>query len=461
MVISFEKSQKNLMRFYIFFFFLYGICSNFFVTVIDDFNSFDDLKNNIGYVHQYFPESFSIILLNQDIEQFSEIKAKIGFWKRVHILLKKDIFLNFNVEFSSNSVKPALGIIKYVFENFVFDSCSKVFFFNTRFNLHDSHHYVSKMLMYKNISVSNNHIFLSLHGFKKVMDDVIQKIHMNLFEENYANFFKIHFDDLKLKLFSKDNFMGCKIRFKELHFAPMFGKNKVYNHKIHNRTNIAILIPTLNSNEDMKKNPFFMHTLNSLSKTIKSIEISNLNLNFYIAYDENDIYFKNRNTTEHEYAIKKSFLNSHVTVHYSKFPLSNSVVFLWNSLFVEAYKDNNFMFVQLNDDTEISKSGWITKALNYFKNGFNGVVGFNTIYYGCKLFTEAIVSREHYSRTKGNLYPLIFHNSMSDIWLTEYYKRNRLCLTDFTAINKFSKTRYQQCPYNKRLLRQTLKFFLV
>lgn len=446
------------------FFLIFYLCqflkSNYFVTFLDSPEYFLFLKNNIGVVHKYYPNSYVIVILDCTSKRYSAIIDKISFWKQVHILDRKNVFLNYKQNSSLYSgVKTNLRAIEYIFENYFFIPSTKVFVFNIFVSLFKSRTILNEIFSYRNISFSENHFLLNYYSFKYDLKTVFSNIKLNRYGVNDINLVNLYLDNLKIKKTAiLNNTLSCRVNFKEMHFSSMFIDEKDFQAT---KTDIAILIPTLNFDTKIENNAFFKHTLLSLNKTISQSEFKNYSITIYIAYDENDIFLRDINNINiHRSWITEVFGKyKNIFVKYTKFPVSSSVVFLWNSLFVEAFKDGNKYFVQLNDDTEIKKNGWLSDSIKYFENGFNGVIGFNSKEWGCKLYTQTIVSRQHYYNTNGNFYPIVFHNCMSDIWITEFYKNNNICLKNVITRNHFSKTRYSKCPFNKKLLKKLLGSF--
>ena len=442
-------------------FFFLSLKLHYFVTFLENPENFLLLKNNIGFIHKYYKNSFAIIVLDTESKRFSEIIDQISFWKQVHILDQKHIFLYSKHRIASNiSTKVKLGTINYIFENYFFSSGTKVFCFDIFVSLFKSRNSIFDIFTKENISYSENHLLLNNIALNNELAPLMINIRLNTFGAQDYNFLNKHYINLKSKKDEvRNNTLSCRIIFKNLHYSALyFDEPQTFSAA---KNHVAILLPTLSANSNIDENPLIKHTIPSLSKTISRDELQNLNITIYIAYDNNDVYFKTENSIElHKKKIVSIFGKSEqIYIKYIKFPVSKSVVFLWNALFVQSYKDGNDYFVQLNDDTEINKSEWLTESIKYFKNGFDGLIGFNSEEWGCKLFTQTIVSKMHYKRNSGNFYPILFQNAMSDIWITEFYKNNKKCLYDYKTNNHFSKTRYRKCPFNRRLLKKVLKSF--
>jgi hypothetical protein len=434
---------------------------NYFVTFLENSENFAVLKNNIGYIHKYHKEAIAIVVLDLESEAFNDICDQISFWKKVHVVDKRHIFLNYKNYIKMNyPTKAKLALIENIFNNFFVIEKTKILCFDIKISLFKSHQAIVKMLLSSNLSFSTSHIMISYEFYHKELRWLFAKYKLNTFGDNEIKYLQNYYTNLKHKTNEVRNMtLSCRINYKDLHYSALFAPENILKSFKANR--IAILLPTLNSNEILEENPIFKHTIASLSRTITTHEMYQNIITIYIAYDVNDIFFKTENSVIlHKRKILDAFGNSkNLSIKYRKFPVSKSVVFLWNSLFVESYINGNDYFVQLNDDTKILKSGWLTKSISFFKDGFDGVVGFNSEEWGCKLLTQTIVSRAHFLRNHGNYYPTIFHNSMSDIWLTEFYKNNRKCLVDVKTNNHFSKTRYKNCPFNRKLLKKLLHSF--
>lgn len=442
------------------FLFIISTTGHYFVTYLENPKNFFLLKNNVGFIHKYYKNSYTIVILDVESDSLTDIIDQISFWKQVLILAKKNIFLNYKV--SINSTEAKLCVANYIMENFLFNMTTKILCFEVFVSLFKSRQILEEMFLRKTISYSNNHIFFNYNSYKSELKNLMDNIKLNRFGIKDYNFLNQHFRELKIKSDEvRNNTLSCRINYKDLHYSPLYTEKTLNLVTSSKKARIAVLLPTLSSTTIIDENPLIKHTIPSLAKTISIKEFNEFLITIYIAYDDNDILLNNEDSIlAHKKRIIEIFGSSKtVLLKYMNFPVSKSVVFLWNSLFVDSYKDGNDYFVQLNDDTEISSSEWITKAFKYFDEGFNGIIGFNSEEWGCKLFTQTIVSRDHYLRNFGNFYPMLFHNAMSDIWITESYKNNSKCLLDYKTNNHFSKTRYKKCPFNRRLLKKLLLKF--
>lgn len=438
---------------YVFFIFsILWIClvnCNYFVTVFNNkYGNFPNLQENVGFIHKNFPNDIVLVFV-KTIEK-NNIFEKMKYWEKVH-LIDISAALLFNSKDDLNLTQSfKFGIISYVFRNFYLNKNSEsVFFFENNFEISKYQPSVKSLLQGVSSS-SDSHLFITKGMYERIEFD-----HVSGHIETELNSIRIN-----LKINEKDprtNYR-CSVKFKPLHLTPLFFDHK---RKKGDFLNWAIMIPTIITKSQLATNVFFNVTLKSLKNTITEEEAKKFNITFYFGLDNDDLLRKNSKLKiAHEFTVKKMFYNTpNIKVKYYFYPKSDSVVFLWNALFVEAFIDNNDLFLQLNDDTEIYQPGWMSKAFEIYKNSFDGIIGFNAKEWKCKIFTQTIVSRKHFLNHKGSFYPVVFHNSMSDIWITEYYKKNRICLLNVETNNHFSKTRYKKCKFDRKVLKKLLGTF--
>lgn len=436
--------------FFLPFFLQKKIYGNYIVSFLKDNDSdFQKMKNNIGYLHSFSEQNKFIVIYNQSLNK--TYLGQMQYWKNVNLLEFETIFIGrkYSDEIS-DSIKIKYGVLKFLFENLLILDKSKIFLFKNDIDISCINPNLSEILMSKT-SYSDSHISIDKQSYLKLNVN----FSMMNFESLYQNLslIKIYQKNCENKEHS------CFIKFKDRHLEPLYFE-EISNE--HNQIdNLAIMIPTIHKSKILEECIFFNITLKSIKNSLLERELNNFKITFYFAVDKNDIlaideYFK----INHKTKILDQFDNSKkIDVKYFIYDRSESVVFLWNALFTQAFKDNNDLFLQLNDDTTIQKPGWLSEVKKIFDSGFDGVIGFNAIEWNCKIFTQSIVSRHHFTNTGGNFYPTDFQNAMSDIWMTEFYAHNRICLKDFQTFNHFSKTRYKKCPFNKGLLKSLLKSF--
>lgn len=203
---------------------------------------------------------------------------------------------------------------------------------------------------------------------------------------------------------------------------------------------VALLVPTLNTDSSSNP-PIRKFLLDSLKTTLTEEELKLYHLTVYIGYDHGDAYFGDESGNFDNLKRAYPFLNFRLV----QFPKTHWLTFIWNRLFVLAFRDGNDYFLQLNDDARFLKRGWLKSTINML--GSDGVVGLNDSLWQCKLFTQALVNRSHYSRFGGFLFPPQIKDWYSDNWITSaaYPQNSSKCSPDSLFQNGNIKTRYQAC----------------
>lgn len=203
---------------------------------------------------------------------------------------------------------------------------------------------------------------------------------------------------------------------------------------------VALLVPTLNS-ESSSNPPIRKFLLDSLKATLTEEELKLYHLTVYIGYDHGDAYFGNESDRINELKRAYPFLNFRQV----QFPKTHWLTFIWNRLFVLAFREGNDYFLQLNDDARFLKRGWLKSTITLL--GSEGVVGLNDSLWQCKPYTQALVNRSHYARFGGFLFPPQIKDWYSDNWITSaaYPQNLRKCSPDSLFQNGNIKTRYQGC----------------
>lgn len=159
-------------------------------------------------------------------------------------------------------------------------------------------------------------------------------------------------------------------------------------------------------------------------------------ITLYIGYDVDDPIFKDQIIRD----------LSNIKVKFYELPKTGWLTFIWNFLFVEAYKDGNEYFIQLNDDVKFLKNGWLNSSISMLAKENKGVIGFNDITWQCNLYTQTLVNRNHYKIFKGHFFPLSLRNWYSDDWITSVYRDyGGKCNKDALISNSNVKTRYKPC----------------
>ena len=73
------------------------------------------------------------------------------------------------------------------------------------------------------------------------------------------------------------------------------------------------------------------------------------------------------------------------------------------------------------------------------------VIGFHDAKWQCKLYTQTLVDRSHYTTFNGHYFPLELRNWYSDNWITSVYTDQGKCNTNAKISNGNIDTRYENC----------------
>lgn len=190
-------------------------------------------------------------------------------------------------------------------------------------------------------------------------------------------------------------------------------KNKPYN--------LGIIIPTT-SNEKLYNNItdyiFFQVTLPSFLKTASRKN----NYNFYMGYDDDDLFFKNNKNLLVDYFNKLTGPNYSIQF-YEMENLKGKVGKIWSNLGEIARKNNEYLY-QIGDDVKILDKNWDTFFIDRLKKCNNfGCVGPYDL--NCKTFilTQSFVHTNHLD-IFGSYFPEEIVNWDIDSWITQIYGSN-------------------------------------
>ena len=201
-------------------------------------------------------------------------------------------------------------------------------------------------------------------------------------------------------------------------------------------TRVALLIPVKNENDRIEDCAILNYLIPSLDHTVADIS----DVTLYIGYDEGDPLFKDK-VNRDRISDSSSF-----NVQFYELPKTGWLTFIWNFLLVEAFKDGNEYFVQLNDDVEFLENDWLSSSISMLSKEDKGVIGFYDVTWQCKLYTQTLVNRNHYKIFKGQYFPLTLRNWYSDDWITSVYKdHGGICNEDAVISNGNVRTRYTRC----------------
>lgn len=244
----------------------------------------------------------------------------------------------------------------------------------------------------------------------------------------------ITLNGINLPRVSNDFKWSCSIKIRtELIFSGLLSRHQGSD----SNTSVAFLVPTKNQNENVKECALINYLIPSITRTCYD---SN-NFTLYVGYDRDDPVFKDQSKRD---LVKN--LTSFKVKFYEIPKTGGWLTFIWNYLYVEAYKDGNEYFVQVNDDVKFLKSGWLNSSIFLLPKEAKGVVGFNDIPWQCKLYTQTLVNRNHYKIFKGHYFPLKLRNWYSDNWITSVYENDGgTCNEEAVISNGNLKTRYEPC----------------
>ena len=249
--------------------------------------------------------------------------------------------------------------------------------------------------------------------------------------------------NLQLPKIMKNGKNACSIIVrKELTLAPFLLKKKL--EKKNNA--VALLIPSKNlRNYNISLTKYFIPTF---LKTVSNKELKQYNITFYIGYDEGDAFFDNNEKYAKQYMRK--FLHKNINIKLYKFPKTNWLNFIWNRLFIYAYLDGNNFFFQLNDDIKFLSDNWMESSIKLLGEKI-GVVGFSDDLYPCRLYSIAMVNRNHFEIFDGQFYTLTFKNWCSDEWIKAVYTKYAICNVNAKIIN-YHPRRYHSCDRRNYLI---------
>ncbi len=237
---------------------------------------------------------------------------------------------------------------------------------------------------------------------------------------------------------SQDQF-GCLIEIR---------KNLIFTNTGHvasipptEKMKLALLVPTLNS-VTTSDPPIKSFLLKSLHESLLPGDFEKFMISIYLAFDEGDAVFDDPKSS----SIIDDFEREFPAFRFRgiKMYKTHWLTFIWNRLFVIAYREGNDLFLQINDDVQLLNKGWLQPTIKLLQNA--SVVGLNDHLWNCKLFTQALVGRAHYERFRGFFFPPGIKDWFSDNWITNVYgPKQSKCSSSAQIKNSNIKTRYQGC----------------
>ena len=211
------------------------------------------------------------------------------------------------------------------------------------------------------------------------------------------------------------------------------------------RNSIALLVPTNNIQEFFIQNSSIVSKLIlTFIKSLTALELKKYNIALYIGYDSGDRLFdSDSKIRQQNIDYIKSLLPLNSLIILKKFPKTKWLTFIWNRLFFDSYLDGNQYFLQLNDDVEFKSYNWLDETVSLLGDKI-GVVGLNDYKWPCRVFTQALVNRNHFKIFNGQLFSLVFRNWCSDEWITSIYDKRAFCSKNAKIKNYHPQT-YNPC----------------
>lgn len=239
----------------------------------------------------------------------------------------------------------------------------------------------------------------------------------------------------------------CSIRIKpNFHFSSLLLKQNQYRAHRSKKIHIAFLIPTKSVSDNIRHSPLYLYFIPSLLNTISFYEMSKYHISLFIGFDSDDILFGQNADANFNIKSIKNLLPKSIDIIFNQILNSNWLTFVWNCLFVIAFKSGAHYFIQINDDVIFKSKGWISSTVALLPLDSIGVVGLNDESKNCSLFTQCLVNRKHYEMFEGLFFPNLLRNWYSDDWITSVYPKNfTKCNYHGVIKNSNVKRRYQKC----------------
>lgn len=211
---------------------------------------------------------------------------------------------------------------------------------------------------------------------------------------------------------------------------------------------IAFLIPSKNkAGMEAMQAPFVNTFLPSMMQSILEDEWDRFQYSIYIGYDQDDpLLDKRRDELQSVIDAILGVRKSSVLIKYHLLPTAKCITLLWNILFIDAVRDGNDYYYQVNDDVALETPGWSTVFVKAMHNNDDfGVVGPNDHRWQCQLLTQSFVSRKHHDIFHW-YFPMETKDWYSDNWISSVYGPGSThCQTKYMIRNGAAGTRYNIC----------------
>ena len=190
---------------------------------------------------------------------------------------------------------------------------------------------------------------------------------------------------------------------------------------IRERYNIGIIIPTTSNKKNYKKLEDYIFFQITLSSFIKTCSNDN-NYNFYLGYDDDDLFFTKNKDKLIDYFNEKTPSNFTVKFYEMK-NLKGKVGKIWSNLADVAKETNEYLY-QIGDDIEMMTNNWDRYFIYRLLQSDNvGCVGPYDLNIKCFLLTQSFVHIKHLE-IFGTYFPDKIINWDIDLWITQIYGSN-------------------------------------
>ena len=205
----------------------------------------------------------------------------------------------------------------------------------------------------------------------------------------------------------------------EKYKETLFRDNKL--EEINKNFNIGVIIPTTSNKKNYKQLEdyvFFQITLPSFLKTCSNIN----NYNFYMGYDDDDIFFE-KNKSKLIELFNKLTEDNYTINFYPMENLKGKVGKIWSNLADIAKEKNEYLY-QIGDDIKILDENWDLYFIDRLRKSNNfGCVGPYDINIKNYLLTQSFVHIKHLD-IFSTYFPDEIINWDIDLWITQVYGAN-------------------------------------
>ena len=217
--------------------------------------------------------------------------------------------------------------------------------------------------------------------------------------------------------------------------------------KLDKNYNIGVIIPTSSNKKNYTKISDYIFINILLPSFINTCSLEN-NYNFYLGYDDDDIFLKENKEKIVKFCEDKYM--DKIKIYFIEMKnMKGKVGKIWSLLGEEAIKHGDEYLLQVGDDIEFLTKNWDKIMIEQMLlNDNHGVLG--PYDYGIKnsLLTQSFVhGKTHYS-IFGNYFPEEIINHNIDSWITHVY--GGLGDNNFNIINKLTNNDVRYIPVSDK-----------